>query len=96
MEIRLILFKEIVLGISLNNQLNSLLAKYLPFGEEESRSRFFLPQVGLISILQKFSYYTPVYFAACLLYFRAERYNTAVIGLVRMVRRGSSGDSYPL
>ena len=55
MEIRLILFKEIVFGISLNNRPNRLLAKHLLLGKEKSRSRFFLPQVSLISILQKFS-----------------------------------------
>ena len=50
------LFKEIVWGISLNNRPQSLHVKPLRLGKEESPSRLFLPQVSLISILQKFSY----------------------------------------
>jgi len=57
MEIRLILFKEIGFGISLNNQPNGLRIEHLPFQKEKSRRRFFLLQeVSLISVLQKSSY----------------------------------------
>jgi len=54
MEIRLILFKEIPEPISLNNPPHGLCIKRLPFRKGKSRRRFFLPQVSLISILQKF------------------------------------------
>jgi len=52
MEIRLILFKEISFGISLNNPPNRLRIRHVPFQKEESRRRFFLPKVSLISIFQ--------------------------------------------
>jgi DNA topoisomerase IA len=70
MEIRLILFKEISFGISLNNQAVGVHCTpymaatrqtagrvrashlHLLLRKEESRRRFFLPQVSLISILQ--------------------------------------------
>ena len=55
MEIRLIFFKEIVGSISLKKGLKSCSFRRLPSVEEKSRSRFFLPKVSLISILQKFS-----------------------------------------
>jgi hypothetical protein len=53
MEVRLILFKEIGLGISLNNLPKRLRVRHLPPRKEESRKRFFLPKVSLTSILQK-------------------------------------------
>ena len=52
MEIRLILFKEIGFGISLNNPPARSRDMYLPFQKEKLRRRFFLLQVSLISILQ--------------------------------------------
>ena len=52
MEIRLILFKEIGFGISLNNPPKRLRVKHLPFRKEKSKRRFFPAKVGLISILQ--------------------------------------------
>jgi hypothetical protein len=56
MEIRLILFKEIGFGISLNNPPKRLRVKHLLFRKEKSRKRFFLPKVSLISILQNSIY----------------------------------------
>ena len=53
MEIRLIFFKEIVGLISLKKEVNFARTKRLRSREEESRRRFFLPKVSLISILQK-------------------------------------------
>jgi hypothetical protein len=44
MEIRLMLFKEIGFGISLNNQLSSLRITHSLLRKEESQSQFFLPQ----------------------------------------------------
>jgi hypothetical protein len=44
MEIRLILFKEISFGISLNNLPDRLRTKRVPFRKEKSRKGFFLPK----------------------------------------------------
>ena len=52
------LFKEIGFGISLNNQRSCLDISPLPIRKEKSGRRFFLPQVSLISLLQKFNEYT--------------------------------------
>jgi hypothetical protein len=53
MEVRLVLFKEIGSGISLNNQPDWARVANVMIRKEESQSQFFLPQVSLTSIFQK-------------------------------------------
>jgi hypothetical protein len=52
MEIGLISFKEIGCGTSLNNLLNRLRVKHLPFQKERAKRRFCLLKVSFLSILQ--------------------------------------------
>jgi hypothetical protein len=60
MEVRPVSLKEIVFLTSLSDCHNTRLLRGLPLGEEESTSRFFLPQVGLTSILQKSKSHPPL------------------------------------
>ncbi len=52
MDIRPVFFKEIGFTISLKNWLSACFVKYIRVWEGKIKRRFFLPKVGLMSILQ--------------------------------------------